>query len=47
MNIRAGPTESDRPFPSPPSSKSSDAIIDTSNVAQQPAWRIRLGKRFA
>ena len=37
MNTRAGPTPSGRPFPSLPSIKSNDAIIDTSNVAQHPA----------
>jgi hypothetical protein len=34
MNTRAGPTPSDRPFPSPPSTKTNDAIITTTNVAQ-------------
>ncbi len=35
MNTRAGPTPSDRPFPSLPSTKTNDAVITTTNVAQQ------------
>jgi hypothetical protein len=39
MNTRAGPTPSDRPFPSLSSTKSSDANVTTSNVAQQAPGR--------
>src|SRR5262249_27742005 len=34
MNTRAGPTPSDRPFASLTSTKTSDAVITTTNVAQ-------------